>query len=55
MRTHLYDYFHSLERILEGNQELSKEVLKKFGGHVEWNGCKISFETYLEIVRPESE
>ena len=36
---HVYDSFHSLERILEGNQELSKEVLKKFGGHVECNGC----------------
>ena len=40
MGTHLYNSFHSLERILEGNQELSKEVLKKFGGHVEFNGCK---------------
>ena len=39
MGTHLYNSFHSLERILEGNQELSKEVLKKFGGHVEFNGC----------------
>ena len=26
MGTHLYDSFHSLERILEGNQELRKEV-----------------------------
>ena len=42
MGTHLYNSFHSLERILEGNQELSKEVLKKFGGHVEFNGCKIN-------------
>ena len=41
MGTHLYNSFHSLERILEGNQELSKEVLKKFGGHVEFNGCNI--------------
>ena len=44
MRTHLYDSFHSLERILEGNQELSKEVLKKFGGHVECNGCKTIYK-----------
>ena len=42
MGTHLYDSFHSLERILEGNQELRKEVLKKFGGHVECNGCNIN-------------
>ena len=40
MGTHLYDYFHSLERILEGYQELRKEVLKRFGGHV-FNGCNI--------------
>ena len=40
MGTHLYDSFNSLERILEGHQELSKEVLKKFGGHVEFNRCK---------------
>ena len=37
---HVYDSFHSLERILEGNQELRKEVLTMFGGHVEFNGCK---------------
>ena len=41
MGTHLYDSFHSLERILEGNQELRKEVLTMFGGHVEFNGCNI--------------
>ena len=41
MGTHLYDSFHSLERILEGNQELRKEVLKTFGGYVEFNGCNI--------------
>ena len=35
----MYDSFNSLERILEGHQELSKEVLKKFGGHVEFNRC----------------
>ena len=40
MGTHLYDSFHSLERILEGNQETRKEVLTMFGGHVEFNGCK---------------
>ena len=40
MGTRLYDSFHSFERILEGNQELRKEVLKTFGGHVEFNGCK---------------
>ena len=40
MGTHLYDSFHSFEKILEGNQELSNEVLKKFGGHAEFNGCK---------------
>ena len=39
MGTHLYDSFHSLERILEGNQETRKEVLTMFGGHVEFNGC----------------
>ena len=40
MGTHLYDYdsFHSLE----GYQELRKEVLKRFGGHVEFNGCKLT-------------
>ena len=27
MGTHLYDSFHILERIFEGNQELRKEVL----------------------------
>ena len=27
MGTHLYDLFHILERIFEGNQELRKEVL----------------------------
>ena len=41
MGTHLYDLFHSLERILEGNQELRKEVLTMFGGNVEFNGCKL--------------
>ena len=40
MGTYLYDSFHSFERILEGNQELRKEVLTMFGGHVEFNGCK---------------
>ena len=40
MGTHLYDSFHSLERMLEGHQGLSKDVLKKFGGHVQCNGCK---------------
>ena len=51
MRTHLYDSFHSLERILEGNQELSKEVLKKFGGHVECNGCNQSLlDIYFVIL-----
>ena len=39
MGTHLYDSFHSLERILECNQETRKEVLTIFGGHVEFNGC----------------
>ena len=39
MGTHLYDSFHSLERILEGYQELRKEVLKTFGGHVECIRC----------------
>ena len=39
MGTYLYDSFNSLERILEGHQELSKEVLKKFGGHIEFNRC----------------
>ena len=39
MGTHLYDSFHSLERILEDNQETRKEVLTMFGGHVEFNGC----------------
>ena len=48
MGTHLYDYLNSLERMLEGYQELSKEVLKKFGGHVQFNGCKASlFDTHL--------
>ena len=42
MGTHLYDYLNSLERMLEGYQELSKEVLKKFGGRVQFNGCNIS-------------
>ena len=42
MGTHLYDSFHSLERILEGNQETRKEVLTMFGEHVEFNGCKWS-------------
>ena len=41
MGTHLYDSFHSLERILEGYQETRKEVLTMFGGHVEFNGCKL--------------
>ena len=45
MGTHLYDSFHSLERILEGNQETRKEVLTMFGGHVEFNGCNAY--TYL--------
>ena len=44
MGTHLYDSFHSLERILEGNQVTRKEVLTMFGEHVEFNGCKMSFE-----------
>ena len=39
MGTHLYDSFHSLERILEGNQETRKEVLTMFGGYVQFNGC----------------
>ena len=43
MGTHLYDWFHSFERMLEGSQELGKEVLTMFGGHVEFNvefnGC----------------
>ena len=39
MGTHIHDSFHSLERILEGNQETRKEVLTMFGGHVEFNGC----------------
>ena len=30
--THLYDSFSCFERILEDHQELSKEVLRKFGG-----------------------
>ena len=47
MGTHLYDSFHSLERILEGNQETRKEVLTMFGGHVELNGCKMSFITRM--------
>ena len=42
MGTHLYDSFHSFERILVGNQKLRKEVLTMFGGHVEFNGCKSS-------------
>ena len=41
MGTHLYDSFHSLERIFEGNQESRKEVLTMFGGHVEFNGCNL--------------
>ena len=40
MGTHLYDCLNSFERMLEGHQELSKEVLKKFGGHVQCNRCK---------------
>ena len=55
MGTHLYNSFHSLERILEGNQELSKEVLKKFGGHVEFNGCNSivtlrSTQVHLSVI-----
>ena len=46
MGTHLYDSFHSLERILEGNQETRKEVLTMFGGHVEFNGCKTLHQKY---------
>ena len=45
MGTHLYDSFHSFERILEGNQELRKEVLTMFGGHGEFNGCKSVMKT----------
>ena len=41
MGTHLYDCLNSFERMLEGHQELSKEVLKKFGGHAQCNRCKI--------------
>ena len=56
MGTHLYDPFHSLETILEGNQEL----LKKFGGHVEFNGCKdedcfISSGILFHITTPEKD
>ena len=59
MGTHLYDSFHSLERMLEGHQELSKDVLKKFGGHVQCNGCKVKEpnvinETVTDINRSTS-
>ena len=51
MGTHLYDSFHSFERTLEGNQELSNEVLKNFGGRVEFNGCKLLWRFTHLIVR----
>ena len=33
---HVYDYLNSLGRILEDHEELRKEVLRKFGGPVEF-------------------
>ena len=50
MGTHLYDSFHSLERMLEGHQELSKDVLKKFGGHVQCNGCNNVWGDMLSLM-----
>ena len=52
MGTHLYDCLNSFERMLEGHQELSKEVLKKFGGHVQCNRCK--FVNFIDVCDIDS-
>ena len=54
MGTHLHDSFNSLDRILEGHQELSKEVLKPFGGHVEFNRCKNLYKNRNEPRREKT-
>ena len=50
MGTHLYDCLNSFERMLEGHQELSKEVLKKFGGHVQCNRCNCRLENVSKPI-----